>query len=74
MSTFRIADREFTSRLFVNKLSSSTGSGKSVVVAARALKSGSVIAAADVKTIQWPGAHTPKGTYESTGAVIGVIS
>ncbi len=57
--------------LFVNKLSSSTGSGKSVVVAAHPLKSGTVIAAADVATIQWPGAHTPKGTFESTDQVIG---
>ena len=57
--------------LFVNKLSSSTGSGKSVVVAAHPLKSGAVIAAADVKTIQWPGATTPKGTFEKPEEVIG---
>jgi len=57
--------------LFVNKLSSSTGSGKSVVVAARPLKSGAVIVAADVATLQWPGAHTPKGSFESPDQVIG---
>ncbi len=57
--------------LFVNKLSSSTGSGKTVVVASHPLKSGAVIAAADVKTIQWPGIHPPKGTFETTDQVIG---
>jgi pilus assembly protein CpaB len=57
--------------LFVNKLSSSTGSGKAIVVAARPLKSGTVIVAADVSTIQWPGAHPPKGTFESVDQVIG---
>jgi pilus assembly protein CpaB len=57
--------------LFVNKLSSSTGSGKTVVVAAHPLKSGALIAAADVKTIQWPGLQTPKGTFEKPDQVIG---
>jgi pilus assembly protein CpaB len=57
--------------LFVNKLSSSTGSGKTVVVASHALKSGSVIAAADVKTIPWPGVQIPKGTYDHPEQVIG---
>jgi pilus assembly protein CpaB len=57
--------------LFVNKLSSSTGSGKNVVVAARQLKSGTIVAAADVRTIQWPGVNTPKGTFETPEQVIG---
>lgn len=57
--------------LFVNKLSSSTGSGKAVVVAARPLKSGTVIAAADVKTIPWPGVTTPKGIFENPDQVVG---
>ena len=57
--------------LFVNKLSSSTGSGKTVVVATHPLKSGAVIVAADVKTIQWPGVHAPKGTFETPDQVIG---
>lgn len=57
--------------LFVNKLSSSTSSGKSVVVAARPLKSSTVLTAADVRTIQWPGAHTPRGTFETPDQVIG---
>jgi pilus assembly protein CpaB len=57
--------------LFVNKLSSSTGSNKTVVVAAHFLKSGSVITATDVKTIQWAGLHAPKGTFETTDQVVG---
>src|ERR1700733_9717637 len=57
--------------LFVNRLSSSTGNGKTVVVAAHPLKSGAVMAAADVKTIQWPGPQTPKGTFERPEEVIG---
>jgi pilus assembly protein CpaB len=57
--------------LFVNKLSSSTSSGKNVVVAARPLKSGVVVTAADIRTILWPGEHTPKGTYETPDQVIG---
>jgi len=57
--------------LFVNKLSSSTGSGKTVVVAAHPLKSGALIAAADVKTIPWPGVQTPKGTFERPEQVVG---
>jgi pilus assembly protein CpaB len=57
--------------LFVNKLSSSTGSGKTVVVSTHSLRSGALIAAADVKTIQWPGPVPPKGTFEKTEEVIG---
>jgi pilus assembly protein CpaB len=57
--------------LFVNKLSSSTSSGKTVVVAAHPLKSGAVIVAADIKTIQWPGVNPPKGTFETPDQVIG---
>jgi pilus assembly protein CpaB len=57
--------------LFVNKLSSSTGSGRTVVVAAHGLKPGSVIASADVKTIPWPGVQPPKGTFEHTEQVVG---
>jgi Flp pilus assembly protein CpaB len=57
--------------LFVNKLSSSTGSGKTVVVATHPLKSGSLIASADLKTIPWPASQIPKGTYEKPDEVIG---
>jgi pilus assembly protein CpaB len=57
--------------LFVNKLSSTTNSGKNVVVAAHALKTGTLVAAADLRTIQWPDAHLPKGTFETPEQVIG---
>jgi Flp pilus assembly protein CpaB len=57
--------------LFVNKLSSSTGSGKTVVAATHPLKAGAIIVAADVKTIQWPGLQTPKGTFEKPDQVVG---
>lgn len=57
--------------LLVNRLSSSTGSGKTVVVAAHALKAGTVIAAGDLKTIEWRGSETPKGTFEKTDDVVG---
>lgn len=57
--------------LFVNRLSSSTSNGKSVVVAAHPLKTGAIIAAADVRTIQWPGVHPPKGAFETPVEVIG---
>ena len=57
--------------LFVNRLSSSTGSGKTVVVAAHPLRSGALIATADVKTISWPGQQIPKGTFERPDQVIG---
>ena len=57
--------------LFASRLSSSTGGGRTVVVAARALKPGTVIATADVKTIPWPGDHLPKGAYDAPEAVVG---
>jgi Flp pilus assembly protein CpaB len=57
--------------LFVNKLSSSTGSGKMLVVAARALKPGTVLQAADVKLIPWPEAQLLKGGFGSVSDVTG---
>jgi pilus assembly protein CpaB len=57
--------------LFVNKLSSSTGSGKTLVVAARALKAGTVVKDGDVKTIPWPAPEVPKGAFETIDAVMG---
>jgi pilus assembly protein CpaB len=44
-----------------------------VVVATHPLRSGAVIVAADVRTIQWPGVNPPKGTFETPGQVIGKI-
>jgi pilus assembly protein CpaB len=57
--------------LFVNKLSSSTGSGKTLVVAAKALKPGTVVALADLKTIPWPTDQLPKGAYETPDQIAG---
>jgi Flp pilus assembly protein CpaB len=50
--------------LFVNKLSSSTGSGKTLVVAAKALKAGSILGEKDLKSIPWPAEQLPKGGFE----------
>jgi Flp pilus assembly protein CpaB len=35
------------------------------------LKAGTVLVAADVKTVPWPGDHLPKGAYETADAVVG---
>src|SRR5258708_38265323 len=56
--------------LFVNKLSSSTG-GKSLVVAAKPVKAGTVLTAADVKLIAWPDVTLPKGSYGTIEQVAG---
>ena len=40
--------------LFVNKLSSSTGSGKMVVVAAKPIPAGTVLTEKDVQPMPWP--------------------
>jgi pilus assembly protein CpaB len=58
--------------LFVNKLSSSTGD-KSLVVAARDLKAGTVLAAADLKLIPWPAPALPRGAYGSVQEVTGKV-
>jgi pilus assembly protein CpaB len=57
--------------LFASRLNSSTGSGHTLVVAAKALKAGTVIGAEDVKTVPWPAEHLPKGSYESPDGVVG---
>jgi len=57
--------------LFVNKLSSSTGSGKTLVVAGRALMPGTILQPADVKTIPWPVDRLPKGSYGTVDQVVG---
>ena len=59
--------------LFVNKLASSSGSGKTLIVAAKPLKAGSVIAAVDLKHIPWPAETLPKGTFGSDKDVIGKV-
>jgi Flp pilus assembly protein CpaB len=57
--------------LFVTKLSSSSGSGKMLVVAAKALKTGTVLQATDVKLVPWPGPDLPKAAYEDPALVVG---
>ena len=57
--------------LFVSKMSSSTGSGKMLVVAGKALKAGTVLQAADVKLVPWLGAELPKGAFGSADEVAG---
>jgi pilus assembly protein CpaB len=57
--------------LFVSKLKSSAGSGKTLVVAAKAVKAGHVVAAEDVKTIPWPADQLPAGAYDSSDKVTG---
>src|SRR5258708_18289530 len=57
--------------LFVGKLSSNTGSGKTLVVAAKALKGGTVLQSADLKTMAWPADQLPKGAYGSIDQVVG---
>ncbi len=56
--------------LFVTKLSSNTG-GKTLLVAAHALKAGTVLQAADVKSLPWPGAELPKGSFSNLSDVAG---
>jgi pilus assembly protein CpaB len=57
--------------LFVNKLSSSSGSGKTLVVAVRTLKPGTVVQAPDVRTVPWPTDQLPKGTFGTVDQVVG---
>jgi Flp pilus assembly protein CpaB len=57
--------------LFVNKLSSSTGSGKMVVVAAKPIPAGTVLAEPDVQSIPWPVEQTPAGAFEASHQVAG---
>jgi pilus assembly protein CpaB len=57
--------------LFVNKLSSSTGSGKTVVVAAKPISAGTVLAVSDLQSIPWPAEGIPAGAFESAQEVAG---
>jgi pilus assembly protein CpaB len=57
--------------LFVNKLSSSTGSGKSLLVAAKPLKAGSVVQESDLEAMPWPAADLPKGGFGDPKDVVG---
>src|SRR5580692_9337480 len=57
--------------LFVNRLSSSPGSGKTLVVAAKALKAGTQLQPADLKSIPWPAEQLPPGFYGTVDQVTG---
>jgi Flp pilus assembly protein CpaB len=57
--------------LFIGKLSSNAGSGKMLVVAAKALKPGTVLQATDVKLIPWPADQLPKNAYGTPEQVVG---
>jgi pilus assembly protein CpaB len=57
--------------LFVNRLSSSPGSGKTLVVAAKALKAGTQLQPDDLKTIPWPAEQLPSGLYGAVDQVTG---
>jgi Flp pilus assembly protein CpaB len=47
------------------------GSGKTLVIAAKALKPGTILQAADVHTIPWASEQVPKGTFETAEQVTG---
>jgi len=55
--------------LFAMKANSQPGA--TLVVAAKVLKPGTILAETDVKTIPWPAQQLPKGAYHDTKAVIG---
>jgi pilus assembly protein CpaB len=57
--------------LFVNKLSSNTGNGKMLVVAARDLKPGTLLKTEDVKLVPWLGPELPKGVFSGADQVAG---
>jgi Flp pilus assembly protein CpaB len=57
--------------LFVSKLSSNAGSGKTLLVAARELKAGTVLKDTDLQSIPWPAAELPKGTYSDPAKLVG---
>jgi pilus assembly protein CpaB len=56
--------------LFVNNLKSS-GTGKSLVVAAKELEAGKVLDADDVKMIAWSSEELPQGAFEHPNQVVG---
>ena len=51
--------------LFVSRLSSNAGSGKTMVVAARNLDAGTILTIDDLTTMPWPADTLPAGTYET---------
>ncbi|MEP6962287.1 MAG: Flp pilus assembly protein CpaB [Acidobacteriota bacterium] len=57
--------------LFVTKLKSNADSGKTLVVAAKPLVTGTVLAAEDVKVIAWPADTLPEGAFQRAEQVTG---
>ena len=57
--------------LFVSNLKSNADSSKVLVVAAKSLEAGKVLAANDLKTAPWPGAELPKGAFANVNEVVG---
>jgi len=57
--------------LIEGKLTSSTGSGKMLVVAAKPLKAGTILQTTDVKLMPWPGDQLPKGAFGTVTDVTG---
>jgi pilus assembly protein CpaB len=57
--------------LFVGKLTSSQGTGKTLVVAAKALKVGTQLQSTDLKTIPWPSEELPPGFYGAPDQLVG---
>ncbi|MEO8100355.1 MAG: Flp pilus assembly protein CpaB [Acidobacteriota bacterium] len=57
--------------LFVTKLKSNADSGKTLVVAAKPLVPGTVLAADDVKVIAWPADTLPEGAFQRADQVTG---
>jgi len=57
--------------LFVTKLSSSTGSGKMVVVASKPIPAGTVLTEKDLQLIAWSGEKTPSGAFDAPQQVTG---
>ena len=57
--------------LFVNKLTSSSGTGKNLVVANKPLRAGTVLVASDLKAIPWPATTLPKGTFGTVAELAG---
>jgi pilus assembly protein CpaB len=56
--------------LFVTKLKSEN-SGKTLVVAAKPLEAGTVLAASDVRAVAWPAEELPQGAFEKPEQVTG---
>ncbi|MEO7144076.1 MAG: Flp pilus assembly protein CpaB [Bryobacteraceae bacterium] len=57
--------------LFVSKIHGSSAPQKSIVVAARPIKKGTVLTPGDLKTSPWAGASLPKDTYGNLDSAAG---